>query len=83
MSEVIETYRGSPVSKGEDRHGREVVWGRVLRELEQGKMFGAWDFAKAADLSRRSAQRHIARLLGEGKIVRKGAGRATQYGLRF
>jgi DNA-binding NtrC family response regulator len=82
MSEIIGTYRGASRGEEQERGGAQAAWTRALRALERMKQFGAWDFAKAADLSRRSAQRHIARLLREGKIVRLGAGRATQYGLR-
>jgi transcriptional regulator with GAF, ATPase, and Fis domain len=81
MSEVIGTYRGASTEDGQGRESTQETWTRALRELERMKRFGAWDFAKAADLSRRSAQRHIARLLREGRIVRIGSGRATRYGI--
>jgi transcriptional regulator of acetoin/glycerol metabolism len=82
MHEVIGTYRGASSDEDRGRESPQAAWTRALRALERMKRFGAWDFAKAAELSRRSAQRHIARLLREGRIVRVGAGRATRYGLR-
>lgn len=81
MSEAIAAYRGTSTSENPGRDTPEAAWARALRTLERKQRFGAWDFAKAAELSRRSAQRHIARLLREGRIVRMGAGRATRYGL--
>jgi predicted DNA-binding transcriptional regulator YafY len=57
----------------------EAAWVRALRALERAERFDAWDFAQAAKVSRRSAQRHLARLLGDRRIVRAGAGRATRY----
>jgi len=82
MNDVIGTYRSSGAAGRDGREDPHEAWARALRTLERMKRFGAWDFAKAAELSRRSAQRHIARLLREGRIVRIGAGRATRYGVR-
>jgi len=80
IADVIAGYRGAPVNGGsEDPRALDSAWGRALRSLERVGKFGASDFAQAAALSRRSAQRHIAQLLQDGRIVRVGAGRATRY----
>jgi DNA-binding NtrC family response regulator len=59
----------------------DVAWYRAIGALEPAQRFGAVEYARAAQISRRTAQRHLARLLGEGRIVRVGAGRATSYEL--
>jgi transcriptional regulator with GAF, ATPase, and Fis domain len=83
VSDVIATHRGARAAeKPADGRGLDAAWGRALRTLERMGSFGAWDFAQAADLSRRSAQRHIGQLLRDGRITRLGAGRASRYKLR-
>jgi transcriptional regulator with GAF, ATPase, and Fis domain len=78
MVEAIGGYGGVPSAVA--RRGTvEAAWVRALRALERAERFDAWDFAQAAKVSRRSAQRHLARLLRDRRIVRAGAGRATRY----
>jgi transcriptional regulator with PAS, ATPase and Fis domain len=79
ISEAIGCYRSDPAGSASERDAMEAAWTRALRTLERMRGFSAWDLAQAAQVSRRSAQRQIARLLREGRIVRLGAGRATQY----
>jgi two-component system response regulator HydG/two-component system response regulator AtoC len=83
IGDVIATY-GSPHTTGErgDLRGLDAAWGRALKTIEKMGRFGAWDFARAAGLSRRSAQRYVVQLVGDGRIVRVGAGRATRYSIR-
>jgi transcriptional regulator with GAF, ATPase, and Fis domain len=81
MSDVISTY-GGVICNPSEEESRQAGWERALRMLERKEMFAAWDLAQAADLSRRSAQRYLARLLHEGRVFRVGAGRATRYGFR-
>ncbi|HEX5137782.1 MAG TPA: sigma 54-interacting transcriptional regulator [Planctomycetota bacterium] len=82
MNEIIGSYRGNQAAGEDGSEIPDAAWMRALRTLERMNRFGTWDFAQAADLSRRSAQRQIARLLREGRIVRIGAGRATRYGIQ-
>jgi transcriptional regulator with AAA-type ATPase domain len=82
---AIDAYRGSsdraPATKtGSDVAGDALI--RASRALAAMPHFGAWEFARAAGISRRSAQRHLARLLRLGQLVRLGAGRATRYRIR-
>jgi transcriptional regulator with GAF, ATPase, and Fis domain len=80
ITDVISGYRGATDNDDAEPPGAlEAAWGRALRNLERMGSFGAVDFAQAAELSRRSAQRHIVRLLRERRIIRVGAGRATRY----
>jgi len=82
LSEAVGGFRGISGSITPREPGAmEQAWSRALRALERMGQFGAWDFAQAAGLSRRSAQRHLARLLGDGRIIRLGAGRATRYAI--
>jgi transcriptional regulator with AAA-type ATPase domain len=83
IGDVIGAYGGTPAGASVDEaRGLQAAWGRALSTLERKAGFGAWDFAKAAELSRRSAQRHIAQLLRDGRIARVGAGRTTRYRVR-
>ena len=82
IGDVIAGYRTSANAKPAAGRGLDAAWQRALRALEGTRDFGAWDFARAAELSRRSAQRHLARLLRDGRIARLGAGRTTRYALR-
>ncbi|MGH7713266.1 MAG: sigma 54-interacting transcriptional regulator, partial [Gemmatimonadaceae bacterium] len=60
----------------------EAAYLRVASMLEAaGPDFEAGDFARAAGISKRSAQRHLAQLLGDGILIRCGAGRCTRYAL--
>jgi transcriptional regulator of acetoin/glycerol metabolism len=68
-------------ASGAHRDKWEVAWNRVVGRLEPLKKFGAMEFAQAGNVSLRSAQRHLARLVREGRIIRIGAGRATFYKL--
>jgi len=82
VAEALGAYRegaGGIVSR--EPAAIEQAWNRALAALQRMGHFGAWDFAQATGVSRRSAQRHLARLLGEGRIVRVGAGRATRYAI--
>ncbi|MHC5033000.1 MAG: sigma 54-interacting transcriptional regulator [Planctomycetota bacterium] len=82
MATAIDAYRSgqgqkSPMPRGTD--ATATAWSRAASELATMPFFGAWEFARAAQVSRRSAQRHLARLLKQGRITRLGAGRATRY----
>jgi transcriptional regulator with PAS, ATPase and Fis domain len=59
----------------------EAALARALEELDALPDFGARDFARAAAVSRRSAQRFLAELLRARRVARSGAGRATRYRL--
>ncbi|MHC4550016.1 MAG: sigma 54-interacting transcriptional regulator [Planctomycetota bacterium] len=79
---AIDTFRSSAPRTSSDAQMSEaagVAWARASETLETMPHFGAWDFARAACVSRRSAQRYLARLLNLGTIARVGAGRATRY----
>jgi transcriptional regulator with GAF, ATPase, and Fis domain len=82
--QAIDAYRGSTarasVTSSGDVAGTTLI--RASRALMGLPHFGAWEFARAAGVSRRSAQRHLARLLRLGHLVRLGAGRATRYKIR-
>ena len=83
IGDVIAAYGGAPGNgRGDEARGLDAAWARALRTLEGMGRFGAWDFARAAELSRRSAQRYVAQLLRDGRIVRVGAGRTTRYSIR-
>jgi transcriptional regulator of acetoin/glycerol metabolism len=82
IGDVIATHGGVRTSGDEDVRGLDAAWRRALKTLEKMGRFGAWDFARAAGLSRRSAQRYVVQLVGAGRIVRVGAGRATRYCIR-
>lgn len=56
-----------------------AAWRRARSTLAELDDFGALEFSLAAGVSRRSAQRYLARLWGIKKVVRLGAGRATRY----
>jgi len=85
IAAAIDAYRSgdgqrSPVPRDDDATG--TAWSRAITELATMPFFGAWEFARAAQVSRRSAQRHLARLLEQGNITRLGAGRSTRYAIR-
>jgi response regulator of citrate/malate metabolism len=82
MQIAVRSYEGLaeriPRGLGKQDPAETVLAGAVeaLREMED---FGAWDFAAAAGISRRSAQRYLSRLLVTKRVIRLGAGRATRY----
>jgi transcriptional regulator with AAA-type ATPase domain len=74
---IVGTGSEAPVPANEDSAGR--AWRRARRQLQQLPAFCASDFARVATVSRRSAQRYLARLVAQGTITRVGAGRGTRY----
>lgn len=85
MAAAIDAYRSGEGHKTPTPAGGDATagaWSRAVSDLAAMPFFGAWEFAKAAQVSRRSAQRHLARLVKQGLITRLGAGRATRYVVR-
>jgi len=79
---ALDTYaRRSVTRAGETSRARwgEAACLRAIDHFAHGKLFGVGEFAEAAGVSRRSAQRHLAALVRSERIVRQGAGRSTQY----
>jgi len=69
-------------SDGRDETGPVHLLAQAREILGGRNEFDAWEFAKIAGVSRRSAQRYLARLMRQGHIARLGAGRATRYRLQ-
>jgi hypothetical protein len=84
VAQSIDAYRGTAggTSSLKPRDAADAALMRASRALGGMPHFGAWEFARASGVSRRSAQRHLARLLRLGHLVRLGAGRATRYKIR-
>jgi DNA-binding NtrC family response regulator len=61
------------------REPAESAWRGAVEALGEMEEFAAWDFSRIARVSRRSAQRFLARLVTLGRIEKLGAGRATRY----
>ncbi|MFQ5843963.1 MAG: sigma-54-dependent transcriptional regulator, partial [Planctomycetota bacterium] len=59
--------------------GRRDLRTEAVEEFRDGKPFVARDYARAACVSQRSAQRHLARLVRLGAVARTGAGRSVHY----
>jgi DNA-binding NtrC family response regulator len=72
---VHEAYLGSASSDVAD----DLPWRGVLAKLRSRDRFAASDFARLASVSRRSAQRHLAKLVECGLVSRSGAGKSTRY----
>ena len=62
---------------GGGESGSEGAWLDALQRLPQ--VFTAKQFASAASLSLRSAQRRVSELMAKGLLELRGAGRATRY----
>ncbi|MEE8105737.1 MAG: sigma 54-interacting transcriptional regulator [Planctomycetota bacterium] len=72
---------GGPRSRPEDakRDPAELAYRAAAETLGSGTLFETADFARVAEVSRRSAQRHLRALARAGLVVRIGAGRGTRY----
>jgi two-component system response regulator HupR/HoxA len=79
LAEIVAGFESAATARRSAQDRGSAAWNLAIGRLEQRKTFGVAEFAEAAKLSKRSAQRHIARLLREGYILRVGAGRATCY----
>jgi sigma-54-dependent transcriptional regulator len=84
VARAIDAYRASsdrvPAPKTRDTARTMLI--RASKALMEMPHFGAWEYARATGVSRRSAQRHLSRLLRLGHLTRLGAGRATRYKIR-
>ena len=78
---ALDTYaHRSATRAGETTRARwgETACLQAIDHFAHGKLFGVGEFAEAAGVSRRSAQRYLAALVHSERIVRQGAGRGTR-----
>jgi len=84
-SVILRAGFDSDDTEGEDRacgvvlRSARVAARRAQLNLAGPSPFGVRDFARAASVSRRTAQRYLAALVSDGKLIRTGAGRGVRY----